>query len=232
MTATQTEAGAQRKVTVVVDGMTCAACSGRVQRALEKSEGVGSANVNLMMRNATIEFDPARTSTDRLLATIRDTGYGAELPPEDISAFEEQEAQDAAQEEEFRVLARKAAVSFLAAAVGMILSMPVMAAVAAGVHGGHVDTGDPFMRWSMQTIDPWLRGVLPSIYQVDHRVWLGVLLTQAMEAGLLLSVTADKVIRLVPPLILTSEEAAEIAARLVPLVKAFLAAPASAPAAP
>ena len=54
----------------------------------------------------------------------------------------------------------------------------------------------------------------------------GVLLTQAMEAGLLLSVTADKVIRLVPPLILTSEEAAEIAARLVPLVKAFLAAPA------
>jgi acetylornithine aminotransferase len=57
----------------------------------------------------------------------------------------------------------------------------------------------------------------------------GVLLTQAMEAGLLLSVTADKVIRLVPPLILTSAEAAEIAARLVPLVKAFLAAPASAP---
>ena len=57
----------------------------------------------------------------------------------------------------------------------------------------------------------------------------GVLLTQAMDAGLLLSVTADKVIRLVPPLILTSAEAAEIAARLVPLVKAFLAQPASAP---
>ncbi|RZI62433.1 MAG: aspartate aminotransferase family protein [Rubrivivax sp.] len=53
----------------------------------------------------------------------------------------------------------------------------------------------------------------------------GVLLTQAMEAGLLLSVTADKVVRLVPPLVLTSAEAAEIAARLVPLVKAFLASP-------
>ena len=57
----------------------------------------------------------------------------------------------------------------------------------------------------------------------------GVLLTQAMDAGLLLSVTADKVIRLVPPLILSSAEAAEIAARLVPLVKAFLAAPATTP---
>jgi acetylornithine aminotransferase len=51
----------------------------------------------------------------------------------------------------------------------------------------------------------------------------GVLLTRAMEAGLLLSVTADNVIRLVPPLILSEEEAAQIVHILAPLVKAFLA---------
>ena len=50
----------------------------------------------------------------------------------------------------------------------------------------------------------------------------GVLLGRSAEAGLLLSVTADKVIRLVPPLILTLEEADEIVAILTPLVKAFL----------
>ena len=50
----------------------------------------------------------------------------------------------------------------------------------------------------------------------------GVLLGRSAEAGLLLSVTADKVIRLVPPLILTLEEADEIVAILAPLVKAFL----------
>jgi acetylornithine/N-succinyldiaminopimelate aminotransferase len=53
----------------------------------------------------------------------------------------------------------------------------------------------------------------------------GALLGQALEAGLLISVTADKVIRIVPPLILTESEAAEIVAKLAPLVKAFLAAP-------
>jgi acetylornithine aminotransferase len=53
----------------------------------------------------------------------------------------------------------------------------------------------------------------------------GVLLARAMEAGLLLSVTADSVIRLVPPLILTAAEADEIVALLVPLVKDFLAEP-------
>ncbi|MCO5124846.1 MAG: aspartate aminotransferase family protein [Rhizobacter sp.] len=53
----------------------------------------------------------------------------------------------------------------------------------------------------------------------------GALLGQAAEAGLLLSVTADRVIRLVPPLILTADEAAQIVALLCPLIKDFLATP-------
>jgi len=51
----------------------------------------------------------------------------------------------------------------------------------------------------------------------------GVILTRAAEAGLLLSVTADTVIRIVPPLIFTLAEADEVVAKLAPLVKAFLA---------
>lgn len=50
----------------------------------------------------------------------------------------------------------------------------------------------------------------------------GVILTRAMQAGLLLSVTADSVIRLVPPLILGVDEADEIVRLLVPLIKTFL----------
>jgi len=50
----------------------------------------------------------------------------------------------------------------------------------------------------------------------------GVILNRALDAGLLLSVTADKVIRLLPPLIFTTAEADETVAVLVPLVKAFL----------
>jgi len=54
----------------------------------------------------------------------------------------------------------------------------------------------------------------------------GPLLAQAAEAGLMISVTADRVVRLVPALILSSDEAAQIAAILVPVIKAFLAVPA------
>ena len=54
----------------------------------------------------------------------------------------------------------------------------------------------------------------------------GDILGRAARAGLLLSVTADSVIRLVPPLILSLDEAAQIVAILCPLIKAFLAEPA------
>jgi acetylornithine aminotransferase len=51
----------------------------------------------------------------------------------------------------------------------------------------------------------------------------GALMQKATEHGLLISVTADSVVRLVPSLILTQAEADEIVARLCPLIQAFLA---------
>jgi len=53
----------------------------------------------------------------------------------------------------------------------------------------------------------------------------GDVLGRAAEAGLMLSVTAERVIRLVPPLILSRDEAAQIVAILAPLIRAFLAEP-------
>jgi len=53
----------------------------------------------------------------------------------------------------------------------------------------------------------------------------GVLAQRAVDAGLLISVTADSVVRLVPPLIITSAEADELVGILCPLIKQFLAEP-------
>ena len=53
----------------------------------------------------------------------------------------------------------------------------------------------------------------------------GALLLRAAEAGLMISVTADRVVRLVPALILSADEARQIAALLVPVIKTFLSEP-------
>ena len=153
------------KVTIPVSGMTCAACSGRVQRALEKQTGVSSANVNLMLNNATVEFDPAVIAAAQLVDTIRDTGYGAELVSAQRSAFEEQAAQDRAHEEEFRDLLRKSLISMVAAVVSMIVSMPLMQ-----VDHSHGTGGDPFMRWTMGWLNPVLHSIAPWLYEVPRSV--------------------------------------------------------------
>ena len=51
----------------------------------------------------------------------------------------------------------------------------------------------------------------------------GVLMQRALDAGLLISVTADSVVRLLPPLIMTEAEADEVMAILLPLITSFLA---------
>jgi P-type Cu+ transporter len=156
-------AGGAEKVVIPVSGMTCAACQSRVQRTLNKTPGVVDASVNLMMGSATVAFDPSATTPRALVETIRSTGYGAELPIEDQSAFQEQEARDRAQDEEFRDLRRKAIASGIVGAVAMIASMPLMAAASHTAQGA---VADPFMRWVMASLTPALRAIVPWLYAI------------------------------------------------------------------
>jgi Cu+-exporting ATPase len=111
------------KVVIPVTGMTCAACQSRVQRTLNRTPGVHDASVNLMMGSATVSYDPSLVQPGALVDTIRGTGYGAELPIPDRSAFEEQAARDEAQTAEFAELRRKAIVSGVVGGIAMLVSM-------------------------------------------------------------------------------------------------------------
>ena len=59
-----------------IQGMTCANCVGRVERALGKVEGVLSASVNLATERATVTYLPSTVSVGQLRAAVRDSGYG------------------------------------------------------------------------------------------------------------------------------------------------------------
>jgi Cu+-exporting ATPase len=151
------------KVVIPVTGMTCAACEARIQRTLTRSPGVVDASVNLMMGNATVSFDPSATSPATLVDAIRATGYGADVPTQDRTAFEEQEARDRAQEDEFLELRRKAIASGVVGVIAMLVSMPLMAGAS---HGAPGTVADPFMRWVMTSLTPVLRAAMPWLYAV------------------------------------------------------------------
>ena len=159
--ATTTAEHPTETIRIPVSGMTCAACQARVQRTLQKQAGVADATVNLMMKSATVTYDPETVSPDKLVEAIRETGYGAELASPDQTAFEEQEARDRAQDEEFQDLKRKAIASGIAGIVAMLFSMPLMASDA---HGAHASTTDPFMSWMADSLTPGLRSLAPWLY--------------------------------------------------------------------
>ena len=62
-----------------VEGMTCASCAARIERKLNKLDGV-EATVNYATEAASVSFDPASVSVDDLIATVEATGYHAALP--------------------------------------------------------------------------------------------------------------------------------------------------------
>ncbi len=151
------------KVTIPVTGMTCAACQARIQRVLQATPGVNTANVNLMTNEATITFNPERISPQDLVSTIEDTGYGAELPSVKTQSFEAQTEQELRQQREYQQLLLKSLISLFLGAVAMILSMPLMS--------GHDHANpDPLARWMMTHIDHPLKELFPALYQTNPTV--------------------------------------------------------------
>ena len=69
-------------VVLAVTGMTCAACAARIEKKLNKIDGV-QASVNYATSKATVVSQAASAEVDSLIATIEALGYGAIAPKVD-----------------------------------------------------------------------------------------------------------------------------------------------------
>ena len=74
-------------VDLEVGGMTCAVCAGRIERRLNKLDGV-EASVNDATERARVSFDPAKADPAALVAAVEAIGYSAALPRATASASE------------------------------------------------------------------------------------------------------------------------------------------------
>src|SRR5438128_868812 len=140
------------RITAPVRGMHCAACVGKVERALTSVPGVESASVNLATEQAAVVFDPARTDLARLRAAVAAAGYElAEARPDRApgeSIDSERAAREAAQ--------RREKLKFIA---GAVLSAPVLL--------GGMSHALPWVPGVLQ--NPWVQLVLATPVQV----WVG-----------------------------------------------------------
>jgi len=64
------------KETVKITGMTCAACAARVEKVVNKMQGINSASVNFATENLSVEYNEAETSRQKINEAIEKAGYG------------------------------------------------------------------------------------------------------------------------------------------------------------
>lgn len=74
-----------QKVDFAVDGMTCAACVSRVERALSTVDGVQNVSVNLTTKRASVTYDSKAADIDALLKASSDAGYPAQTDILDLN---------------------------------------------------------------------------------------------------------------------------------------------------
>src|SRR6476469_2890721 len=76
------EAATRERLDLPIEGMSCAACASRVERTLNKLEGV-EASVNFATERATVHFDPAMVGPADLVGAVEAAGYHAVAPAAD-----------------------------------------------------------------------------------------------------------------------------------------------------
>jgi copper chaperone CopZ len=68
------------RVVIPVEGLTCVTCEIAVRHRLRRIDGVKAMQVSAATKTATVDYDPAKTSPQQLVAAINSTGYQASLP--------------------------------------------------------------------------------------------------------------------------------------------------------
>ncbi len=66
-------------VDLALTGMTSASCANRIEKSLNRLDGV-TASVNFATEKAAVDFDPGRVAPDELVAAVESVGYGAQVP--------------------------------------------------------------------------------------------------------------------------------------------------------
>jgi Cu+-exporting ATPase len=151
------QGGESCEVALPIEGMTCASCVRRVEKALSRVPGVSQANVNLATEKATVVYDPSVAGPEQLGAAVQKAGYKVGSPPATAPAAaagdstEPVDEHERERQREIDDLKRKSLVSL---AVGVVM----MALMYLPLHL-NMTVVAPFLLIAATIIQVWAGGV-------------------------------------------------------------------------
>lgn len=127
------------KVNLLIEGMTCSACSARVEKALNKVDGVVEANVNLTLNKGTISYVSDELGVEDFVKAVEKAGYKAELEKE-----KDVDREKKIREKEIKSLK----TSFI---ISAILSIPLFSAMFFHMAGVHTILSNGYFQLALAT---------------------------------------------------------------------------------
>lgn len=104
-----------------VTGMTCSACSARIEKNINNTNGIIEANVNLLSNSMLVKYDESILTEGDIIKVVEDTGYGASSAERKNAAPKSEQKSDA--EKEFKEMKKRLIISFLFAVPLLYLAM-------------------------------------------------------------------------------------------------------------
>ncbi len=110
-----------KKIILSIDGMTCSACSNGLEKYLNKQEGISNAVVNLVMANATIEYDEKLLNQERLEEFVKQAGFKA------LGEFKEIKIEKKSKKEKIKfIIFTVLAIILMYISMGHMINLPTL----------------------------------------------------------------------------------------------------------
>lgn len=113
-----------KKIILAIDGMTCSACSNGLEKYLNKQEGISNANVNLVMANATIEYDEKILDKEKLEEFVKRAGFKS------LGEFKEIKLEEKSKKKKIIfIFSTILAVLLMYVSMGSMINLPTLAVI-------------------------------------------------------------------------------------------------------
>jgi len=110
-----------KKINLSIDGMTCSACSNGLEKYLNKQNGILNANVNLVMANATIEYDELLLNQEKIEEFIKQAGFKS------LGEFKEIKTESKSKKEKIKfIIFTILAIILMYVSMGHMINLPTL----------------------------------------------------------------------------------------------------------
>ena len=110
-----------KKIILSIEGMTCSACSNGLEKYLNKQDGIKQASVNIVMANASIEYDEKKLNIDNLNEFVKKAGFKS------LGEFKEIKTEGKNKKEKIKfIIFTILAIIFMYIAMGHMVNLPTL----------------------------------------------------------------------------------------------------------